>query len=45
LPKYKGKTFNTVYKSDENYFRFCIMKKARQYELMELFIKLKDKQL
>ena len=45
LPKYKGKTFNSVYKIDEGYIRFCIMKKSKQYELMQDFIKLKDKQL
>jgi len=45
LPKYKGKTFNTVYKVDEGYIRFCIMKKARQFEIMRSFIQLKDKLL
>jgi len=45
LPKFKGKTFNTVYKSDEGYIRFCIMDKTRQFEMMREYILLKDKLL
>ena len=45
LPKYKGKTFNSVYKVDEKYFSFCVMKKSKQSDLMQSYINLKEKQL
>ena len=45
LPKYKGKTFNSVYKVDEKYFSFCLMKNSKQSDLMQSYINLKEKQL
>jgi len=45
LPKYKGKSFNWVYKCDENYFKFCITNKTRQFEMMESYIHFKNIQL